>query len=96
VNIAGATAASYSIPAALLSDSGASFTVMAANNSGSVTSNGATLTVIPAAGGPIVLTNPVRARVLAGQRATFSVKAWSASPMSGGRFIKHEHWPAVR
>jgi hypothetical protein len=40
------------------------------------------LTVTPAAGAPIVLRNPERARVLNGQKASFSVTAWSASPMS--------------
>ena len=82
VNIAGATAASFAIPAAISPDCGASFTVAVTNGAGSVTSTRATLTVTPAAGAPIILANPVRARVLTGQRATFSVTAWSASPMS--------------
>jgi hypothetical protein len=40
------------------------------------------LTVAPAPGAPILIKNPARARVLVGQRATFSVTAWSALPMS--------------
>lgn len=82
MNIAGATAASFAIPAAISADCGASFTVVVANGAGSVTSTRTTLTATPAAGAPIILASPVRARVLTGQRATFSVTAWSASPMS--------------
>ena len=36
----------------------------------------------PAPGAPIIITNPVRVRVLANQTATFSVTAWSRTPMS--------------
>jgi poly(3-hydroxybutyrate) depolymerase len=82
VNIAGATAASFDIPAAISPDCGASFSVVITDAVGSLTSNRATLTVTPAAGAPIILANPVRPRVLTGQKASFSVTAWSASPMS--------------
>jgi poly(3-hydroxybutyrate) depolymerase len=82
VNIDGATAASFSIPAAITADSGASFTVAFANGDRGVASARATLTVTPAAGAPIILANPARARVLTGQAASFSVTAWSLSPMS--------------
>lgn len=82
VNIAGATAASYAIPAAISPDSGASFTVAVTDSAGSVASVRATLTVTPAAGAPIILSNPERARVLPDQKASFSVIAWSPSPMS--------------
>jgi poly(3-hydroxybutyrate) depolymerase len=82
VNIAGATDASFSIPAAISADSGASFTVVVSNGAGSTTSDRATLTVTPVPGAPILITNPVRARVLPNQPATFSVTAWSASPLS--------------
>jgi hypothetical protein len=82
VNIAGAAAASYAMPAAISPDSGASFSVVVTNGAGSVTSTRATLTVTPAPGAPSILTNPVRARVLANQTASFSVTAWSPSPMS--------------
>lgn len=33
-------------------------------------------------GAPIILANPDRARVVIGQRGTYSVKAWSPLPMS--------------
>ena len=82
VNIAGATTAALTIPAALTADCGALFTVVVSNSSGSATSAGATLTVSPANGAPIVLTNPERARVLANQTGTFAVSAWSPTPMS--------------
>lgn len=46
--IAGATAASYTTPAATAADNGASFFVRVSNSAGSVNSNTATLTVTPA------------------------------------------------
>lgn len=46
VNIAGATAATYTVPSAGLSDSGASFRAVVSNAIGTATSNRATLTVI--------------------------------------------------
>jgi hypothetical protein len=82
VNIGGATDTSFSIPAAISADSGASFTVVISGGAGSTTSNRAMLTVTPAPGAPILITNPARARVIPGQQASFSVTAWSASPMS--------------
>ena len=45
VNIAGATAASYTTPATTTSDSGSTFTVVVSNTAGTVTSAAATLTV---------------------------------------------------
>ncbi len=81
VIIPGATAASFAIPAAIAPDCGANFTVVVANGTGSITSTRATLTVTPAADAPIMIRNVERSRVLAGQAATFSVAAWSASPM---------------
>jgi hypothetical protein len=81
VDIAGATTASLVIPAAITADSGASYSVAVADGSGSATSTRATLAVTAAPGAPILLTNPARARVLPSQTATFSVAAWSGSPM---------------
>ena len=43
--ISGATAASYTTPAVAASDNGTTFTVLVSNSTGSVTSNGATLSV---------------------------------------------------
>jgi poly(3-hydroxybutyrate) depolymerase len=82
INIAGANDAALSIPAAISADSGASFTVVVTSGASSATSNRAMLTVTPAPGAPILITNPARARLIPGQQATFSVTAWSASPMS--------------
>ncbi|HKR29897.1 MAG TPA: choice-of-anchor D domain-containing protein, partial [Terriglobales bacterium] len=48
VNISGATAASYTTPAATTVDSGSTFRVLVSNTTGSVTSSAATLTVNPA------------------------------------------------
>ena len=82
MDIVGATAATLTLPAALTADSGALFRVVVSNPSGSVTSAGATLTVKPARGAPIIITDPARVRVLAGQTGTWSVTAWSLTPMS--------------
>jgi hypothetical protein len=56
--------------------------VVVSSSSGSVTSTGATLTVKSVLGAPIVITDPARVRVLAGQTGTWSVIAWSLTPMS--------------
>ena len=82
MDVVGATASSLNLPAAITADCGAAFSVVVSNGSGNVTSAGATLAVIPAPGAPIILCNPVRQRVLVNQTATWSVTAWSASPMS--------------
>ena len=82
VDIAGATSAVLTIPAAISPDNGASFTVLVAGGAGSVASARATLTVTPAPGAPVILKNPERARVLVNQTAGFSVTASSPSPMS--------------
>ncbi len=81
-DIAGATAESLTIPAALGPDSGAAFRVVVSNGAGSVTSAAATLTVKPAPGAPIIITNPIRVRAVLNRPATFSVGAWSRTPMS--------------
>jgi len=44
-NVSGASASSYTTPAAVLADSGAQFSVVVSSSAGSVTSNAATLTV---------------------------------------------------
>jgi hypothetical protein len=70
--ISGATLASYTTPAAVASDNGASFTVTVTGTSGSVTSNAATLTVN---GPPAITAQPASRTVTVGQTATFSVTA---------------------
>jgi hypothetical protein len=57
VNIAGATAASYTTPATTTSDSGSTFAVVVTNTAGTVTSSAATLTVNPAPA-PVIQLNP--------------------------------------
>jgi len=82
MDIVGATAATLTLPTALTADSGALFRAVVSGPSGSVTSTGATLTVKPAPGAPIILTDPARVRVLTNQTGTFSVTAWSRTPMT--------------
>jgi len=77
--IGGATSASYTTPAVLASDNGATFTVTVTSASGSVTSGAATLTVNAP---PSITTQPVSKTVLAGQTATFSVTATGTAPLT--------------
>ena len=72
VAISGATSSSYTTPATLASDNGATFAVTITSALGSVTSSTATLTVNAP---PTITTQPVSTAVLAGQTATFSVSA---------------------
>ena len=78
-DIAGATAATYTLPASALADSGAAFSVVVSDAGGSVTSNAAILTVT--ASGPVltVTQQPADASVVAGSMATFSVAATCSS-----------------
>jgi Abnormal spindle-like microcephaly-assoc'd, ASPM-SPD-2-Hydin/Immunoglobulin domain/Immunoglobulin I-set domain len=73
--ISGATTASYTTPAATVSDNGASFTVTVGDAGGSTTSNAATLTVTAAPVAPSITAQPVGKSVLAGQTVTFTVGA---------------------
>ena len=73
--ISGATSASYTTPATVASDNGASFTVTVTGTSGSVTSNAATLTVNAPPAPPSITTQPASKSVIVGQTATFSVTA---------------------
>ncbi len=68
-NISGATNASYSIASPQLADAG-SYTVVATNMAGSVTSNTATLTVNAA---PVITTQPQSQTVTVGSAVTFTV-----------------------
>lgn len=80
--IAGATQASYTTPAAVLSDSGAQFRVMAANTAGSATSSTATLTVLASAVAPTITGQPSAATITEGQPASFTVTATGTAPLS--------------
>jgi hypothetical protein len=80
--IVGATDASLHLPAAITADCGATFRAVVTNHAGSVMSEAATLTALPAAAAPRVTANPDRARTHAGEAATFSVEAESKTPMT--------------
>ena len=80
VNIAGATAASYTTPATTMSDSGSTFRVVVSNTAGAATSASVTVTVTAVA--PSVLTPPTSQTVTAGQTASFSVAATGTAPLS--------------
>ena len=82
LNIAGATAASYTTPVATSADNGATFDVVVSNAAGSVTSNTVTLTVNSSATPPTITTQPANQTVTAGQTATFSVVASGTLPLS--------------
>lgn len=82
MGLPGATGASYTLPVALTSDSGAVFTVQIGGDTSGIGSVPATLTVLRAAGAPAILTHPARARTLAGQTGSYAVSAWSATPMT--------------
>ena len=77
-NVSGATTSALSLGAAASADAG-TYTVLVSNSAGSVTSNGATLTVTEAAVAPTIATQPASRTVAAGSSVTFSVTA-SGSP----------------
>ena len=81
-NISGATAASYTTPATLSGDNGATFRVVVTNSAGSATSSAATLTVTAASVAPSITTQPANQTVSVGQAATFSVVAAGTAPLT--------------
>jgi hypothetical protein len=81
-NITGATSASYTTPATVSGDNGATFRVIVTNSTGSATSNAATLTVSVAPVGPSISTQPANQTVTVGQAATFSVVAAGTAPLT--------------
>ena len=82
VNIAGATASSYTTPATATTDTGSTFDVAVSNTAGNVASAKATLTVTATAVAPTITTQPLNQTVTAGQTATFSVVAAGTAPLS--------------
>jgi hypothetical protein len=82
INIASATAASYTTPATTTADSGSKFDVVVSNSAGSVTSGQATLTVNAGTTAPSISTQPANQTVTVGQTATFSVVATGTAPLS--------------
>jgi hypothetical protein len=81
-NITGATLPSYTTPATVSGDNGATFRVMVTNSAGSAMSNPATLTVTAAPVGPSITTQPANQTVTVGQTATFSVVAAGTAPLT--------------
>src|SRR5438132_11317597 len=82
VNIAGATAASYTTPVTTTADSGSTFRVVVTNTAGTVTSAAGTLTVNAAAVAPTITTQPANQTVTAGQTASFTVVAGGTAPLN--------------
>jgi hypothetical protein len=80
--IGGATGASYTTPATVSGDNGATFAVTVSNSAGGQTSNPATLTVSAAAVPPTITTQPQSQTVTAGATATFSVMATGTAPLT--------------
>jgi hypothetical protein len=81
VAIAGAISSTYTINSTASSDAG-SYSVVASNSAGSVTSNAATLTLVTTVTAPSITTQPSAASVTAGNSTTFSVAASGTSPFS--------------
>src|ERR1035437_6901144 len=87
VNVAEATAASYTLAGTLMADSGSTWTVTVSNTTASVTSTPATLTVTapvvtPVPIAPGITVQPTSLSVRAGQPATFSVTADGDAPLT--------------
>lgn len=80
-NISGATSATYSIAAVGAGDVG-TYAVVVSNSAGSVTSNGATLTVNAAASAPSITTQPSNQSATIGGSVSFSVTASGTAPLS--------------
>jgi hypothetical protein len=80
--ISGATAASYTTPATVTTDSGSKFIVVVSNSAGNATSGAATLTVNPAVTAPSITTQPASQSVMVGKTATFTVTASGTSPFT--------------
>jgi cysteine-rich repeat protein len=74
-DIAGATAASYTLPNIVLADDGATFRCRVTNSFGSITSNPATLTVVGYAPSASILTPISETLYTAGQPVSFSGQA---------------------
>jgi hypothetical protein len=84
-DIAGATAASYSL-SATLADNGAAFSVVVSNSAGRATSNAAVLSVAAQSSPPVISAQPTAATFTVGGMASFSVTA-TASPSPTYRWL---------
>ena len=81
-DIAGATAANYTIAAASVTDNAAAFTAAVSSPSGTLVTSAATLTVSTTPQPPAINTKPLSQTVALGQTATFSVAASSSSAIT--------------
>ncbi|MCX8518314.1 MAG: DUF1566 domain-containing protein [Rhodoferax sp.] len=81
-DIPGATASTHSIPATAIGDSGAAYSVVVSNSTGTATSNQATLTVTLTPVAPAIGTQPAALTVATGQTASFSVEATGTQPLA--------------
>ena len=79
LDIAGATASSYTTPATVAADNKSLYSVVVTNGAGSVTSNNAKLIVKTP---PMFTTQPANQTVSVGQTATFSVTVTGTSPLT--------------
>ncbi len=75
VDISGANGTTYTLPATVLGDTGATFRAVVTNAAGSATSNAATLTVLASAPVLTITQQPASIAVVAGTQATFDVAA---------------------
>jgi hypothetical protein len=80
-DIGGAILSSYTLPAAALSDNGASFSVRVTNSIGQVVSTAATLTVTALPVPPTIGQQPASVSVSVGQSAQFTVVATGSAPL---------------
>jgi len=81
-NIGGATSVSYTTPATVVGDNGATYRCVVTNNYGSVPSNSATLTVTSGNVPPTVTGDPAGQTVQAGATATFNVTATGTATLT--------------
>src|SRR5579864_975650 len=81
-DISGAISSTYTTPATVSGDNGATFRVIVTNSAGSATSASATLTVSSAPVGPGISTQPANQTVTVGLTATFSVVATGTAPLT--------------
>ncbi len=80
VAISGATAASYTTPAATVADSDATFVVVVSNSAGSIATRSAVLTVTAVT--PSITEQPLDQSITAGKTATFTAAATGTAPLS--------------
>ncbi len=79
--IPGATSTTYTIPATVRTDNGATFTVVVTNALDSTTSAPAKLTVGSATAPPVITQQPTTLTVLVGQTGSFTVGANGTAPL---------------